>query len=76
MGDDMGILLASDDVMGSEGKRKIECVEGSGTPLATRQKLECVFNAEKTEFDACEIFSRPRVCVMAKDLGLRGRGTR
>ena len=74
MGDDMGIPLATDDVMCSEGKRKIEDVEGSGAPSATRQKLECVFNVEKnkTEFDVCEIFSRPRVCQVAKDLGLRG----
>ena len=27
---------------------------------------------DKTEFDVCEIFSRPRVCQVAKDLGLRG----
>ena len=57
MGDDMGIPLATDDVMGSEGKKKIEDVEWSGAPSATRQKLECVFNVEKdkTEFDVCEI---------------------
>ena len=74
MGDDMGIPLATDDVMGSQGKRKIDDVEGSGVPSATRQKLECVFNVEKdkTEFDVCEIFSRSRVCHMAKDLVLRG----
>ena len=67
MGDDMVILLATNHAMGSEGKRKIEVVEGSGAPSATRQKLECVFiNVEKdnTEFD---------VCQMAKNLGLRGR---
>ena len=60
--------------MCSVGKRKIEDVEGSGAPSATRQKLDCVFNVEenKTEFDVCEIFSRPRVCQVAKDLGLRG----
>ena len=54
--DYMGIPLATDDVMGSEGKREIEDVEGSGA-----QKLECEFNVEKekTEFDACEIFSAP-----------------
>ena len=75
MGDVMGKPVATDDVLFSEGKRKIEDVEGSGAPSATRQKLECVFNVEKdkTELDVCEIFSRPRVCQVAKDLGLRGR---
>ena len=73
-GDDTGIPLATDDVMCSEGKRKIEDVEGSGAPSATRQKLECVFNVEKdeTEFDVCKIFTRPRVCQVTKDLGSRG----
>ena len=48
-GDDMGIPLATDDVMCSAGKRNIEDVEGSGAPSATRQKLECVFNVEKKQ---------------------------
>ena len=75
MGDDMGIPLATDDVMCSTGKSKIEDVEGSGALSVTRQKLECVFTVEKnkTEFDVCEIFSRPRVCQVGKDLVLRGR---
>ena len=72
IGDDMGILLATDDVMGSEAKRKKEDEEDSGAPKATRQKLECVFHLEgKTEFDVSEIFSRPRVCPIARDLSLR-----
>ena len=72
IGDDMGIPLATDDVMGSEAKRKKEEEEDSGAPKATRQKLECVFHLEgKTEFDVSEIFSRPRVCSIARDLSLR-----
>ena len=72
IGDDMGIPLATDDVMGSEAKRKKEEEEDSGAPKATRQKLECVFHLEgKTEFDVSEIFSRPRVCPIARDLSLR-----
>ena len=72
IGDDMGILLATDDVMGSEAKRKKEDEEDSGAPKATRQKLECVFHLEgETEFDVSEIFSCPRVCPIARDLSLR-----
>ena len=68
----MGIPLATDDVMGSEAKGKKEEEEDSGAPKATRQKLECVFHLEdKTEFDVSEIFSRPRVCSIARDLSLR-----
>ena len=72
IGDDMGIPLATDDVVGSEAKRKKEDEEESGAPKATRQKLECVLHLEgKTEFDVSEIFSRPRVCPIARDLSLR-----
>ena len=64
--------LATDNVMGSEATRKKEDEEDSGAPKATRQKLECVFHLEgKTEFDVSEIFSRPRVCPIARDLSLR-----
>ena len=72
IGDDMGIHLATDDVMGSVAKRKKEDEEDPGAPKATRQKLECVFHLEsKTEFDVSEIFGRPRVCPIARDLSLR-----
>ena len=64
----MGIPLATDDVMGSEAKRKKEDEEDSGAPKTTLQKLECVFHLEgETEFDV----SRPRVCPIARDLSLR-----
>ena len=62
-------VVMGDDVMGPEAKRK-EDEEDSGASKATRQKLECVFHLEgKTEFS--EIFSRPRVCSIARDLSLR-----
>ena len=73
-GDDMGILLATDDVMGSEGKRKIEDVERSEQLRSPDSSWSAcsMWGKDKTEFDVCEIFSRPRVCQMARGLGSRG----
>ena len=68
---DMGVPLATESTLVNIRKREADTGEEVSEPAAVRPRLENL-DVESAEFDISELFSPPRVSIVAEEAGLRG----
>ena len=67
--EEMGIPLATEESVNNSAKRDAEELL-EDEPTAQRRRLDFM-NVVEPEFEVCELFSRPRVCPVAQEIGLK-----